>query len=212
MARRSPGRPRSAAAEQAILTSTMALLAEVGLHGLTIGAIAARAGVGRPTVYRRWRSLEALVVAALISTVRPLRDLDTGDARRDLWLMLTGLTRDLRGRVGRGVLGVHAAVQAHSPLAQALRDHYLGPRARAFAAVVARGVASGQLRADLEPHLALDLLFGPPIYHLLLTGEPMGTRRLKATFAAVWRALAARPQPVSSSSTREGRRSGRLGR
>jgi hypothetical protein len=62
------------------------------------------------------RVADQIVVAALISTVRPLRDRDTGDTRRDLFLMLSGLLEDLDERVGLGVLGVQAAIRPGSPL------------------------------------------------------------------------------------------------
>jgi AcrR family transcriptional regulator len=187
------GRPRDSTADRAILTTTMQLLAEVGLHGITIEAIAARAGVSRPTVYRRWRNLEEIVIAALVATVRPLRDPNTGDSRRDLFSMLSALVSDLDERVGLSVLGMHAALRGDSALASALRKRYLGPRAAVLSIVFARGVERAELRADLDPEVMRDLLFGPAIYHLLITGEPIGKRGLRASFDATWSAIAARP-------------------
>jgi AcrR family transcriptional regulator len=82
---RGPGRPRDARRDEAILTATLGILRELGYRGLTVGGVAARAGVGRPTIYRRWSSKPALVVAALVESARlavPL--VDTGSLREDL--------------------------------------------------------------------------------------------------------------------------------
>ena len=67
---RGPGRPRDARHDQAILAATLEILQEQGYGGLTIEGVAARAGVGRPTIYRRWPSKPALVVAALVQSDR----------------------------------------------------------------------------------------------------------------------------------------------
>jgi AcrR family transcriptional regulator len=185
------GRPRDAAADDAILKTTLELLAEVGLHGMTIEAIAARAGVSRPTVYRRWRNREEIVIAALTAAVRPLRDPDTGDTQRDLFLMLSALAHDLDERVGSSVLGVHAALRTDSAFAAALRKRYLGPRAKVLSGVLTRGVRRAELRADLDPEIMRDLLFGPAIYRLLITGTPMSKRALTRAFEVTWSAIAA---------------------
>jgi AcrR family transcriptional regulator len=191
--RRTRGRPRDEAVDRRVLSATMDLLSEVGLHGLTIESVAARARVGRPALYRRWRSRDEVVVAALISTVRPLVDADTGDTRRDLLRMVQGLVHDLDAHRGRGVLGVHASIRPGTPLARALRERYLGPREVSLSAVLQRGLQRGTIRGDLEPEVVRDLLFGPPIYHLLITGAPMGEQLLEAAYGAVWEAIAAPP-------------------
>ena len=67
---RRPGRPRDARRDEAILNATLALLQERGYQGLTIDGVAASAGVGRPTIYRRWSSKPSLVVAALVQSTR----------------------------------------------------------------------------------------------------------------------------------------------
>src|SRR4051794_23872567 len=82
---RRPGRPRDARHDEAILEATMALLSEAGYARLTIDGVAARAGVGRPTIYRRWPSKPALVVAALLHAPQiQVPHADTGSLRADL--------------------------------------------------------------------------------------------------------------------------------
>ena len=83
--RRSPGRPRSAAAHQAILDATVQLLSEVGFAATTVEAVAARAGVGKATVYRRWPSKVPLVIDALDArAIEQVPIPRTGSVRGDL--------------------------------------------------------------------------------------------------------------------------------
>ena len=82
---RGPGRPRDAGRDRAILVATLKILYDKGYAGLTIESVAASAGVGRPTIYRRWRSKAALVVAALVESARlAIPVADTGSLRSDL--------------------------------------------------------------------------------------------------------------------------------
>src|SRR3954447_13971210 len=86
---RGPGRPRKPGATEAILEATVAILEEKGFGGLTIEAIADRAGVGRPALYRRWPSKEAIVEEALLGVADELVPIpDTGSLREDLRLLM----------------------------------------------------------------------------------------------------------------------------
>src|SRR5580704_5442851 len=78
---RRPGRPRSEQAEQAIIDAALELFGERGVEGVCVEAVAARAGVGKATIYRRWPSKEELLIAALGTTRAPLDDPDTGNVR-----------------------------------------------------------------------------------------------------------------------------------
>ena len=92
-AARTPGRPRSEKAHQAILESTLTVLGESGIAGLSIEAVAARAGVGKATIYRRWESKEELILAALaiMSPAGPVPD--TGSLEGDLTALAQGTGR-----------------------------------------------------------------------------------------------------------------------
>ncbi|WP_165401546.1 TetR/AcrR family transcriptional regulator [Herbihabitans rhizosphaerae] len=185
------GRPRDTSVDAALLRAAVELLAENGYGALTIEAVATRAGVGKPALYRRWSTKEELVVAALGAHVAPPRDTATGDARKDLRAMLGGLARHLSGPAGGAVFGVHVAADGNPELTEVLRERYLAPRAVVLTEIVRRGKADGQIRADASVDLVRDLVFGPPVYHQLITGNPMSTRRLSQTFDAAWRALSA---------------------
>src|SRR5437016_14195863 len=90
---RRPGRPRSEQAEQAIIEATLDLFAEQGFEGVCVEAVAARAGVGKATIYRRWPNKEELLLAALGSMKSPLPE-STGNVRDDLVAQLTVMCQD----------------------------------------------------------------------------------------------------------------------
>jgi AcrR family transcriptional regulator len=128
--------------------------------------------VGRPAVYRRWQTKDHLVANALIETVPPLRVPDTGDVLRDLReLAVEFALRLAAAPVGSAVLAVHAETGRRPELAEALRLHYLRPRDAVINDLIERALAEGRLNQDLAPDTIRDHLFGPLIYHWLLTGQ-----------------------------------------
>lgn len=175
-----PGRPRSAAAERAIVDAVLTELEAVGYQGLTIETVAKRAGVGRPTIYRRWPDRDALIVGALIATVPPLRAPSTDDPVADLRDLVAGfVTAVARSPAAPAVLALHAA-GAHRPdLRAALHEHYLAPRADVLADTVARARAAGAIRPDTSDEQVRDLLFGPAVYRWLVVGEVPSPRDLE---------------------------------
>lgn len=167
------GRPRNTEIDSAIVSATLELLAERGYAELTIGAVATRAGVGRPTVYARFPDKNALVVHSLVQTVPQLRNPDTGNALRDLTELATEFATQLvRSPIGRTVLAVHAEAGRHPELADLLRTHYWHPREQLVHELIHRGQQQGSIRADITPEHIQDLVYGPLLYHWLILGEP----------------------------------------
>ncbi|SDN08473.1 TetR/AcrR family transcriptional regulator [Allokutzneria albata] len=186
------GRPRSAQAQEAIIGATLAVLVETGFAGLTIEAVASRAGVGRPTIYRRWATREDLVVDALAATVPVTSTVDTGDLLADIASTVRTAIDGLGGsELGGAVIGVLAASAANPLLASALAERYLAPRLGVVSELIARGAAEGVLRSDLGPEVIRDLLIGPLVYHWLVTGAPMPESDSGALFTAVLSTLRA---------------------
>ncbi|CAL9362996.1 putative HTH-type transcriptional regulator [Actinosynnema sp. ALI-1.44] len=183
------GRPRSAEIDRALTTATLDLLAEVGYDALTLDAVASRAGVSRPALYRRWPTKLHLVAHAALASV-PMPDPDTGDVREDLVRMANALVD--------GLSWVVLAVHAEARRVPGLVDGFLAERHAVVAEVVRRGVARGRLRADVDPELVCDLLFGPLVYHWLATDR---RRPAEEVFALVWPVISAdRPAPGASRS------------
>jgi AcrR family transcriptional regulator len=184
---RRPGRPRSPEAHAAILRAALELAVEGGLRGLSMEAIAARAGVGKATIYRRWNSKEALFAEAIGSIALNPEIPDTGSARGD-FEAASGAAVDRMAPEAFRVLPRLMADAADDPeLLEALHEALVRPRRAAIGTIVRRGVERGELRADLDVDLACDMLIGPLIARVLLSaGDP---RALDGVPMRIWDAL-----------------------
>ena len=142
---RGPGRPRDARLDPAILEATLAIMQEHGYRGLTIEGVAARSRVGRPTIYRRWPSKPALVVAALVQSARlaiPMQD--TGSLRRDLIAFQRHQVELMNEPDSRRVTAGLVADLADDPeLADTYVSQYLAPRRAQVWQLLQRGIDRG---------------------------------------------------------------------
>jgi len=158
---RKPGRPRSEKAEQAIIQAALELFAEKGPDGLCVEAVAARAGVGKATVYRRWKNKEDLLLAALGSLKSPLPDPDTGSVRDDLIAMVTVMSQDAvdpaRQRQYTLLLGEG---EKYPKLMARYAETVVEPRRDLIRSVLRRGIEAGQIRSDLDIEVAMLTLTG----------------------------------------------------
>jgi AcrR family transcriptional regulator len=162
---RAPGRPRSERAEKAIIDAALDLLVEeASVAGLSIEAIAARAGVGKTTIYRRWPNKEALILDALASLKAPVPPVPGRSIREDLVLTATAV---LPGHDRRSdcVWNVINGPGRHTDLNQRVRQEILQPRREAMAEVIRQGVARGEVRADLDVYLVVSMIVGTIIHH-----------------------------------------------
>ncbi len=164
---RKPGRPRSAQADQAILSATLEELAEVGYDALSIEAVAARAGVGKTTIYRRWPSKMELVLGAISLIHAEIPIIDTGSFRDDLLAILRGAFR-LRGSlVEQLILRGLTEVKANPEVFQAFMMSHVVPRFQAIVQMIERAKARGELRRDIDTVLIMGLATGPYFFQTL---------------------------------------------
>ncbi|GAC1518077.1 MAG: TetR/AcrR family transcriptional regulator [Acidimicrobiales bacterium] len=182
------GRPRNEACDRAIESAAIELLVEEGFGRMSMEGIAARAGVGKATIYRRWDTKEALVVDAVhrhcLQDVSPP---DTGTARGDLCEMLHHFV-DRARRDGSLMQAFASERDRHPELAEAFRTTFLADRRAASRAVVQRGVDSGEFPAGTDIELLADV--GPALiwHRLTVTGEPIPDdlpERIVAQFAPI---------------------------
>jgi AcrR family transcriptional regulator len=167
--KRPPGRPRSEQARQAILRTTLKILGKNGFSDFKIEEVAARASVGKATVYRWWPNKGALIADAFASsTTRKLRFPDTGSVYTDMSQQMRQLIKVFRSRRGRIVSAILAAGQRDKDLIEAFRERFLWPRRREAYATLRRGIERGELRKDLDPDLLLDSLYGPIYMRFLI--------------------------------------------
>jgi AcrR family transcriptional regulator len=169
--RRRPGRPRSPQADTSILNAALELLVEVGYRAMTMEEVRARAGVGKATIYRRWKSKAELVkdvVARLHDADNPP---DTGSLRDD-WTAFAGAALASSDGAARVLVQPRLMVEAvgDRELSDIFYENLVAPRRAALGALVRRGIDRGEVRADVDVEVAVDLLAGPLWYRLLLAG------------------------------------------
>jgi AcrR family transcriptional regulator len=171
-ATRSPGRPRSAEADDAIVQATLELLAEVGYRSLTMEMVRARSGVGKATIYRRYANKDDLVKAAIVHLHHDLPvPEDTGSLRGDfaevLWAAVGAAQETGAAHIVPRLLGE----SAHDPELQRLfYDNIVAPRRRVLKALLERGIARGEVRPDADLEVTMDLLVGSIMYRGMISG------------------------------------------
>jgi AcrR family transcriptional regulator len=160
------------------LRAATGLLAERGLAGMSIEEVAARAGVGKATIYRRWPSRGILALDAFLSEFQGLQPLpDTGTLRGDLLAALTGWVRAVtRTAAGRMLAGLVAEAQRDPALAEAWRDRVIEPLRAQHSIMLERAVQRGELPADVDSDVVLDLLYGAAYHRLLQGHRPLSER------------------------------------
>ena len=166
------GRPRSGRADRAILDAARELLIEDGFAGLRLEHVAARAGVGKATLYRRWRSKEALAQALLAELAAPhIAVTDSDDTRDELLAAVLNPMRAVTetdfGPVIRALL---SQIAMNPRLGDPFRATVVQARRDEVARLVRRGIARGDLRADADVDLATELLVGPVYFRLMFGG------------------------------------------
>jgi AcrR family transcriptional regulator len=185
------GRPREVRLDGAILAATLELVAEVGIHDFRMDDVAERAGVGKAAIYRRYRSKDELVTATVAALVSEITVPDTGSTREDLLALMHDAVEVYRDPVKAGIMpSLVGAMPQRPELARAIRDGFLAQRRAALRAVLDRGVARGDLRADLDVELALDVLGGAIFYRLLVTGGPIDERLAEGVAELILRGFA----------------------
>src|SRR5215468_5417034 len=169
---------RAERSTQAILAATRELLGPDGDVGsLTVEAVAARSGVAKTTIYRRWRDKWELALDAVMIDVLPGFDdpVDVGDTRKELLTFVNSVVRMLAATpYGPAMQWLVSQIATDPGLARVYREQVVQPRMAQLAPVIERGIARGDLRADTEVRLVHELLVGPIFYRLLLSGAPLG--------------------------------------
>jgi AcrR family transcriptional regulator len=171
-ARARGGRPRSERAHQAILTAARQILIEKGFAEMRLERVAARAGVGKATIYRRWASKEALVQELLTELAAPhIAVADSGSTRDELLAAVVNPMRAVSetdfGPVIRALL---SNIASDPSLGDPFRATVVEARRTEITKLVQRGIARGDLRADADAGVATELLVGPVYFRLMFGG------------------------------------------
>jgi len=160
-ATRRPGRPRSERAEQAILDAAIEAVGENGIDGVSCEDVAARAGVGKATLYRRWAGKEDLLIAAFASLKRPMPQPRGESVRADLIALLSVIAADSDDpRFTQRFSLLHGAGDRYPRLLARYREEIVEPRRELIRTVLRRGIETGELRPDLDVEITMLLLTG----------------------------------------------------
>jgi AcrR family transcriptional regulator len=173
---RPPGRPRSVEADRLILSAALEAFIQEGYAGMSMEGVAARAGVGKTTIYRRWPSKQELLVAAIETLFEEFRVVDTGDLRADL----TSIARQAQHfltetKAGEVLPRMVVEVTGGTQLGRAYFEKVMMPRLQAARAVLEGAMSRGELRRDLDVQLALAAMVGSLMFLRIthtLPGDP----------------------------------------
>jgi AcrR family transcriptional regulator len=188
------GRPRSEASRGAIIAAANELLRTVGLHRMSIEAVAEASGVGKTTIYRWWPSKGTLALDAYLEDIRAKVVVpDTGDGGEDLRRHARAVIEFYAGKEGRIFAQFMAEAQSDPGLAEAFRERFLSQRRAAVQTIWKRGVARGDFRADVDTDVAMDMIFAPIVYRLLAGHAPLARSLAENLVNAALGGLAAGP-------------------
>jgi AcrR family transcriptional regulator len=195
------------------------LLTEGGLSAVTIEGIAARAGVGKPTIYRSWPNAQAVAMAALMereptNADRPLaadaghsppEPAGSSSALASLRNQLREIARVFSTPMGRNVTLMIASAERETELSKVFRNHFILARRNEGREWLEQAMSRGELRRDLDVDVALDLIYSPIFYRLLMGHAPLNEAFTDAVIAHVLEGLApvgARPDRRAHRATR----------
>lgn len=168
------GRPRSARAQAAILKAARELLDEAGPARLTIEAVAARAAVGKPTIYRYWANARELAMAALMARMPDQPDVKASQsALADLRTHVRGLIARFATTRGRQTALMLATAERDSEMFKAFRNQVVMAGREEGRAILERAVEIGEVKSDMPLETALDLVYGPIFFRLLTVHAPL---------------------------------------
>jgi AcrR family transcriptional regulator len=185
------GRPRSERSRSAILAAAGELMLEGGLGAATIDAIALRAGVGKATIYKWWPSRAAVALEGLMLVASDSWNVTEGatamEALSEHMRAVTRLfTETPAGPLMRSLV---ADAQSDPAIAEAVREQWLEPRRAVSQAILREGMASGELRDDLDLEATLDIIYAPLYYRLLLGHAPLEEQAIEPLIDMVRRAI-----------------------
>jgi AcrR family transcriptional regulator len=169
---RKRGRPRSEALERAVLEAAIELLAEQGYGGFTVEAVAARAGVAKTTVYRRWSGKDELLVDALTTVKGPPAPLTGESVEADLKAAMEGMRRSWLNTNHGVIMRRLAAEGSDQPeLYRMFRERIVEPRRAVTRSIIERGIAEGSVRAGVDVEAVIGMLAAPVIVAVMMHAQ-----------------------------------------
>jgi len=191
------GRPRDPATRKKILAAASQLLDEGGLSAVTMEAIAARAAVGKPTIYREWPNAHAVAMSAFLAGARkPAARARSRSALAALKRQLRELAAAFATRAGRSTAMMIAAAQNDSELAKVFRTHFVMKNREEGRALLLRAIEEGAVRREIDIEVALDLFYAPFYFRLLIGHAPLSTHDTDVIFDLALKGIKPSPDRI----------------
>jgi AcrR family transcriptional regulator len=187
------GRPRDPATRKKILAAARELLNEGGLSAVTMEAVAAKAGVGKPTIYREWPNAQSVAMEAFLETTKPQeQERKRGKALDALRDQLHSIIKTFSTPTGRNTAMMIAAAQNDSELAKIFRNRFIMGRREEGRGILRAAVQARELRPDIDYEVTLDLIYAPLFFRLLIGHGPLDKAYADAILDAALKGLKVR--------------------
>jgi AcrR family transcriptional regulator len=193
----SVGRPRDEEARNAILRASLSLVKESGYRSLTIEKIARRAGTGKTTIYRWWPSKAAVMAEAFRSYISPQIEypsISAMSACESIRRQMQALASAFQGPHGDLLRALWAEAQFDSELSHAMINTWTLPRRALAIEILNAGIASGELKSDIDVNVAIDALYGGLYYRFLIPYAHLSPKYARALADTVLNGLVQQSQ------------------
>ncbi|TAV97736.1 TetR/AcrR family transcriptional regulator [Rhizobium ruizarguesonis] len=187
---RKRGRPPSAAAQRRALAAAHEILMAEGFGRMTIEAVAARSGVGKPTIYRSWANAQELAMAALLVNRLPEAEVGGGTAQAALGAQMSGLVTAFASTRGRQITMALAAADPESEFTKTFRNQVILSSRNAGRVILEEALARGEIVPPLDMEALLDMIYGPVFFRLLVGHRPVSPEFGDAIVRTALRAVA----------------------
>jgi AcrR family transcriptional regulator len=196
------GRPRDPGRDEAIIDASIDVLVRDGYDRLSMEGVAAAAGVGKATVYRRWSSKAELVIDAMASLKPAIDTIDTGSLEGDIELLTAASCSPHSQRLFEVMVSICSALPREPELLEAFQTRFTEPRIARTTRVLERARDRGELGAEVDIAMAASLVPSLMLQRALMTGRPAGRAYAEQVVGSVLLPVLGRPpRPVSTTNT-----------
>lgn len=188
------GRPRSEKSHHAILKAAQEILIKDGLQGITMEGVAALAGVGKTTIYRRWKTKEDLIAEVLESISNDVEIPDSGSTLADLQALTENLSRSVNAIYGISlppVIKILIGIVENTQLMEVYRRHFILPRRNALIFILERGKSRGEIRSEVNTGTIVDMIVGAYFYStVIFPNSPTSSNSLSEVVTLLMKGIA----------------------
>lgn len=196
------GRPRDPSRDEAIIDAAIDVLVSDGYDRLSMESVAAIAGVGKATVYRRWSNKAELVIDAMTSLKPAIDTVDTGSLDGDIELMTAASCSPLSQRLQQVMMGICSALPREPELLDAFKTRFTEPRIAHITGMLERARLRGELGPHVDVAMAASLVPSLMLQRALMTGQPAGRAYAEQVVSSVLLPVLGRPaRPLSTTDT-----------